>query len=77
MKIIGKFKCPRCGPVHNGISEADAAEAVLDTNAYLATLTKEEQEQWYGGKTISINRYMQCFYCGCPSNDFLPVNRGD
>ena len=77
MKRVGRFKCHQCGSVHNGISEKDAAAAVAAFNIYLATLTSEEQKEWYGGAKISIDSYMRCFYCGAPSNEFIPARKGD
>lgn len=76
MKFIGEFKCPKCGWVHIGISEADAVAQVHSVNAFFATLS-EEQKQQFGGTNASLERYKRCFRCGNPSANFVPANRTD
>lgn len=74
MKILGKFKCPKCGFVQNGISESDAVRLVEYFNAYLDTLSKDEQEQWYGSTRVSIDQYKHCLLCGNSSSDFVQAD---
>jgi hypothetical protein len=76
MKVLGEFKCPKCGWVHVGISEADAVAAVNSFNEYFETLTPEEQQS-FGGKNASIKHYQHCFLCRTPSIGFVPANPGD
>lgn len=76
MNVIGEFKCPKCGWVHIGISEADAVAQVDSVNAYFATLS-EEQKQQFGGTNASLERYKRCFRCGSPSAGFVPAKQAD
>ncbi|QDZ26576.1 hypothetical protein [Noviherbaspirillum sp. UKPF54] len=77
MDDTNDFKCPRCGRVHRGISQAEAAAAVQEFNEYYDTLTAEEQRQHYGGRRATIESYQRCTTCGCPSSEFLPAQDGD
>ncbi len=72
MSIIGEFKCPKCGWIHVGISEADAISTVADFNAYFATLSTTAQAD-FGGKPASLERYKRCCRCGTPAASFVPA----
>lgn len=76
MKTLGKFKCKTCGCVQNGVSEGDAVSQVETLNQYIASVPTREQKEWYGTVPISIIRYMRCFYCDGPNEQFEPVTRG-
>lgn len=77
MKILGKFKCPNCRCIQNGVSEADAIAAVAAFNRYLETVASRELEEWYGGGKVSINNYRRCFFCDTPSEQFEPASPRD
>jgi hypothetical protein len=70
VKILGKFKCKTCGCVQNGVSEKDAVSHVEALNLYIASVSTKEREEWYGTVPISITRYMRCFYCDEPNEQF-------
>ena len=76
MNIIGKFKCPKCGWVHIGISEADAERSVADFNEYYESLSTQGREP-FGGKPASTEGYKRCFRCKSPSETFVPANEAD
>lgn len=77
MKILGKYKCPNCNSVQNGISEADALAAVAAFNRYLETVASRELEEWYGSGKVSISNYKRCFFCDTPSDQFKPAFSSD
>lgn len=72
--VLGKFQCPACRSVHNGISAAHAQRVVAATNEYLATLSENEISSWYGARIITIDPFTKCFFCDTPSSDFVALN---
>lgn len=76
MKKLGDFKCPKCGWVHAGISEAGAVAAVAEFNESFATMGLESLAL-FGGEPASLEMYKQCFRCGAPAASFLPAAPGD
>jgi hypothetical protein len=62
--------------VQNGVSEEDAVLQVEALNQYIASVPTREQEEWYGTVPISITRYMRCFYCDGPNEQFELVTKG-
>ena len=77
MKFIGEFKCPKCGWIHVGISEADAIAHVDSFNRFFATLDTDERRNTFGNRLASLETYQRCFRCGSPSADFVPATNTD
>lgn len=73
---MGDFKCPDCGWVHAGISEADAVDAVAGFNSYFMTLSPDARAE-FGGESASLEMYQRCFRCGAPSDTFVPAAQDD
>lgn len=76
MKSLGNFRCPQCGWVHSGISEAEAIASVAEFNKYFKTLSLQAQAE-FGGKPSSLDLYKRCFKCGVSTALFLPASHGD
>lgn len=58
------LKCKKCGHGHFAVSRSYAEKEVARFNEYFDSLTKEEQENNYGGNKSNIESYEKCFRCG-------------
>lgn len=58
------LKCPECNWVAFRVTRKYAERQVKRFNDYFATLTKQRQDEYYGGKGSSIKSYERCFRCG-------------
>lgn len=70
-------KCNKCSWVHFELSEKDVIENVRSFNDYFNSLTKQEQDYYYGGKPASEDRYKKCFRCGNTHKDFSDATEQD
>jgi hypothetical protein len=59
------------------VSREHAEHEVKSFNEYFATLTKEKQDDYYGGTGSSIEFYERCKSCGGPYTNFRPSQPGD
>ncbi len=66
--------CNNCNWVSFAVSREAAENAVKQFSDYFDSLTKEEQQQSYGGKTLGIGGY-KCIFCG--GSSFRPFTEGD
>jgi hypothetical protein len=57
MKMLGEFKCLKCGWVHAGIAEADAVDAVAGFNSYLTTLSPDARTEYGADPSAGIYFY--------------------
>jgi hypothetical protein len=71
MKLV---TCNGCGWVHMGYTRAQAQAEVDHFNDYFKTLSKEKQDDYYGGEGASIAQYETCW---CGSTSFRPTRDGD
>ncbi len=72
-----KFKectCIKCGWVSFAVNKKEATKQVKRFNKYFETLSKKDQQDYYGGKKSSIKKYV-CLLCG--GRDFRPTKEGD
>jgi len=60
--------CTKCNRTHMGVSRKYAVKEVESFNAYFDTLTKEKQDDYYGGKKSSLDNYK----CYCGNTSFKP-----
>lgn len=67
--------CTNCGWVHFAVTRKHAEQEVAKFNEYYDTLSKEKQDEYYGGKNAIIGNYTGCF--ACKKNDFRPSKDGD
>jgi len=74
---VTDLTCKKCGWVHFGISREYAESEIKSFNQYFDSLSKEKQEQCYGGRKNSIEQYEHCFFCGNTYQDFRPAVKGD
>jgi rubredoxin len=77
MKNLGNFKCPQCGWVHSGISEADAIAAVADVNKHYEALSAAARAASFIRGPASLDMYQRCFKCGAPAKSFVSAAPGD
>lgn len=56
--------CKECKWVAFAVSRKYAEKEVKQFNKYYDSLTKEQQESYYGSKKSSIRQYERCFFCG-------------
>ena len=76
-KVIGIYRCQTCGCDHYGISAKDAAAWVVATNLFLAPLDEAEANEIYGESTVSVARFMRCFFCRAPASSLVPLRKGE
>ena len=69
--------CNNCNWVSFGMPLARCQEAVEQFNAYFATLSKEKQDKYYGGKGSSLDDYTHCHRCGGPHTNFRPSSEAE
>lgn len=69
--------CIKCGWVHMPVTREFAEASVADFNSYFDTLTKDKQDDYYGGRKSSLNSYLHCLNCGGPHTNFRPTKEGD
>ena len=69
--------CLNCGQVHAAMSKNEIEEIVTRFNDYFNSLTKQEQELYYGGKCSTIDGYMKCTRCGSSYKNFRDYQSGD
>lgn len=70
-------KCNKCGWVHFEVSEEEAFCAVDSFNAYYDKLSAKKQQDYYGGRRATIERYKQCLSCGNDYRDFSDAKPGE
>ena len=76
--IVGMYKCPGCGRICVGVSQAAAELHVAQCAAYFAGLEDAERESRTGDTPESLTaRFNACGACGTPSSEFLPANIAD
>lgn len=69
--------CNKCGWVHFSVTRHYAETEVQQFNEYFAGLSKEEQDDFYGGTKSSIVSYERCFFCGNVYTDFRKSKEDD
>jgi hypothetical protein len=69
--------CLKCGWVAFGVTRAHAEEEVKKFNEYFSTLSKETQEEFYGGTGSSIKQYERCMLCSGSHTNFREGLPGD
>ncbi len=74
---INLVTCNACGWVHFSYTRKQAEQEVEDFNNYFDTLTSQQQQDNYGGRRSSINRYETCDRCGGSYTNFRPFRQND
>lgn len=69
--------CLKCGWVAFGVTREHAEQDVKKFNEYFATLSKEKQDEFYGGTGSSIVNYERCMLCNGPHTNFRDSKPGD
>lgn len=69
-------KCDRCGWIHFPVSRAFAQAEVEKFNVYYASLSKQVQQENYGGKPANIKQYEYC-WCGNHHSNFKAVKNSE
>jgi hypothetical protein len=62
--------CNQCGWVAFGVTREHAEAEVKKFNAYFDTLSKDQQEEFYGGEGSSIQSYERCMLFNGPHTNF-------
>ena len=62
--------CLKCGWVHFEVSREYAEDEVIKFTCYFNTLTPEQQQDFYGGRTSKVLDYEQCMVCGGSYKNF-------
>lgn len=78
--VKSKFKsvtCCNCGWVAMEVSRKFAENEVKRFNDFFNTLSKKEQNDYYGGKGATITFYECCFLCGGSYKNFRDFQPGD
>jgi hypothetical protein len=75
--LVKEQTCNKCGWVAFGVTRQFAEDAVKSFNEHYASLSAEQQEDFYGGRGSSIKNYECCFYCGGPYTNFRNAKLGD
>ena len=57
------IKCCKCGWVYFQVSKEYMLDEIKRFNEYFDTLTKEQQDKFYGGKKSDDKQYTKC-WCG-------------
>jgi hypothetical protein len=68
--------CNKCGWVYFGVSREYAENQLNEFNRYFDTLSREDQELYYGGKDSDISQYEKC-WCGNDYTNFRDSREGD
>lgn len=68
--------CNKCGWVYMGVSMQYAKDEVARFNAFFDTLSRDIQEDLYGGKGSNLNQYLFC-WCKNPHTNFREAKEGD
>lgn len=66
--------CNKCNWVSFAVTRQEAEQQIATFNKYFETLSKQQQQDYYGGKGSSIDNYT-CLYCN--GSDFRPSQDGD
>lgn len=66
-------KCVKCGWIHFVVSREKALNEVHEFNKYFNSLSKEQQEKFYGGQGSSLESYEKCMRCGNSHENFVFV----
>jgi hypothetical protein len=77
--MLGTGKCVtclKCGWVYFEVTREYAENEVKKFNEYFNGLTKEKQDEYYGGRGSSIKTYEQC-WCGSDYKNFRDSKEGD
>lgn len=69
----GFLKCNKCGYAHFEVSRSKALEDVIKFNKYFNSLSKKDQDSFYGGKGSSIESYEKCMKCGANHTESIRV----
>jgi len=69
--------CKKCGWVAFQVSRKHAESEVKRFNEYFNTLSKKEQDDYYGGKGSSIHQYEHCMLCDGSYKNFRDSIPGD
>lgn len=73
---MSNVTCNKCGTVAFEVSREYAETEVHSFNVYFNKLLKQDQDDYYGGKTSRVANYEQC-WCGNSYKDFRPSKPGD
>lgn len=69
--------CNGCGWVAFGVSRDYAQHSVEQFNQYFDGLSKQDQQDFYGGHKSSIKQYEMCIRCGGSYKNFREFQKGD
>lgn len=69
--------CNNCGWVHFGVSRKFAIGEVNSFKKFYDKLSRQEQLDFYGGKTSSLRNYEHCFNCDSVYTNFRDSVPGD
>ena len=69
-------KCKACGWIHFAVSARFIASANADWAKYVATLTKTQLKDYYGGNSAPYD-YTKCFRCGGSYKNFRNLWKRD
>jgi hypothetical protein len=76
MSLQKAVTCLGCGWVHMEVSREYAEAEVKKFNEFFYSLSKEEQNDYYGGNASSVAHYEQC-HCGNSYKNFRDSEPGD
>ena len=68
--------CNKCGWVWFQVSREHAVKQVAEFNIYFESLSKQEQNDYYGGRGAVLERYESC-WCGNSYKNFRDSKPGD
>jgi len=68
--------CLKCGWVYFEVTRGYAQDEVKRFNEYFEALSKEKQDDYYGGKGSNIKQYEYC-WCGSTYKNFRDSKKGD
>lgn len=68
--------CTKCGEVYFTVSRKAAEKEVREFNRYYHSLSKEHQQDFYGGKKAKLLTYEKC-WCGNSYKNFRRTKKGD
>lgn len=69
--------CKHCKWVMFEVTREYAKNQVKEFNEYFDTLTKEQQQDFYGGNKSSIRSYESCMLCGTCYHNFRKAKKSE
>lgn len=69
--------CNKCNRVYFSVSRKYAEKQVAEFNVFYEGLSKQKQQEYYGGKSSSITDYETCWRCGNSYKNFRAAKKDD